>query len=213
MQLSPNLRKALQALLLAESDTLRNLRNVRSNYSDASEESIRESIRYLGEDYESVVFKGRMNARQASKESALRELSIDSLDTVAFTEEDRTRSNLVGLSLASAIGMSALILFNQKKQTPLKTAIALQDYRFRRVAATEVPNAYSRLHYEINPGEGYGIKWDATLDLKSCKLCGNMHGQITHVGQSFKDGMVPGDVHPNCRCIPYFVLQADYVLE
>jgi Phage Mu protein F like protein len=160
---------------------------------------------HLGEEFDHVLFDARVDARSASRKQAELELDISVIDAAAFTEEDRSRAHLIAMSLSSAIGMSALILLRQGKDNPLRLALALEDYRLRRVAATEIPNAYSRQHYEIDPGEGWARRWDATLDLKTCRVCFKMHGTVVALDEDFPDGLVPGDVHPNCRCEPEFV--------
>lgn len=159
----------------------------------------------LGEEFDEVLFVARMDAREASRKQAALELDLSTIDAAAFTDEDKRRSHAVALALSLAFEKAALILLRQGKKSPIAQAIALEDYRLRRVAATEIPQAYSRLHYEIDPGEGWAIRWDATLDLKLCQICRGMHGEIVPVGQPFSDGLVPGDVHPNCRCEPAFV--------
>lgn len=159
----------------------------------------------LGEEFNDVLFQARMDARYAARIRAEDELDISTIDVEAFTEEDRTRSKLIAMALASAIGLAALILLKQGNTEPMRRAVALEDYRLRRIAATEIPNAYSRAHYEIDPGEGWARRWDATLDLKVCPICFRMHGEVVGLGEEFTDGLVPGDVHPNCRCYPSFV--------
>lgn len=159
----------------------------------------------LGEALETELFEARIDARRAALHQAEEQLDISVIDAAAFTDEDQSRSHLVAMSLIGAVGLAALLLLRQGKAHPLQVALALEDYRLRRVAATEVANAYSRMHYEIDPGMGWARMWDATLDLKTCKVCKRMHGEIRALDEPFTDGLVPGDVHPNCRCEPFFV--------
>lgn len=152
-----------------------------------------------------------MDARQTSLRQAENELDVSVIDAEAFTEEDQARAHSValaltgGFGLTTGIGLATLLLLRQGSRDPIRRALAQEDYRLRRVAATEVPHAYSRMHYEIDPGEGWARRWDATLDLRLCKTCRKMHGIIVPIGEPFPGGMVPGDVHPNCRCEPAFV--------
>lgn len=146
-----------------------------------------------------------MDAREQSRLEAEDELDED-VEIEAFTEEDRTRSHLLGRSTAAGIGMMALILVGQKQPKPGLLAIAHADYKLRRLAATEAANAYSRAHYDVRvDASAWLIQWDATLDLKLCKLCKGMHGKTVAIGESFEDDLVPGDVHPHCRCIPVYL--------
>lgn len=43
--------------------------------------------------------------------------------------------------------------------------------------------------------------WDAILDMRTCAVCRDMHGEIAPVGGSFRGGWEPGLTHPLCRCI------------
>ena len=162
-------------------------------------------MEYIREEFDSVLFDSRIEARSLAKQVAAVELDISTIDAAAYTDEDSTRSSLIAASLVGAIGLAALILLKRGKSDPLKYAIALEDYRLRRVAATETFNAYSRGHYEIDVPEGWARRWDATLDIRICRICRQMHGETVPVDESFSGGLVPGDVHPNCRCFPTYV--------
>lgn len=43
-------------------------------------------------------------------------------------------------------------------------------------------------------------QWDATLDHRTCRVCGAVHGETTFLEEPFSGG-TPGAVHPGCRCI------------
>lgn len=76
-----------------------------------------------------------------------------------------------------------------------------------RVARTELQNAYN-----VQKDEGYREalehvpdlkrRWDASLDLRVCVVCAELHGAIAAVDTNFQPGDVPGPPrHPNCRCV------------
>jgi SPP1 gp7 family putative phage head morphogenesis protein len=76
-----------------------------------------------------------------------------------------------------------------------------------RVARTELQNAYN-----VQKDEGYRDavehvpdlkrRWDASLDLRVCEVCQELHGAIAGVDENFQPGDVPGPPrHPNCRCV------------
>jgi hypothetical protein len=95
--------------------------------------------------------------------------------------------------------------------TALGTATAQQDHRLRRLAATEVPQAYSEEHAaradqiaEQHADAKWLVLlvkvWDATLDRKVCAVCAGMNGRWAVVGLKFNGGLLPGSVHAHCRC-------------
>lgn len=76
------------------------------------------------------------------------------------------------------------------------------------IAATEAPHAFAeerrRIEYRIVRDDptlaGVLIKtWNAHLD-RVCPVCRKLHKQSRPWGIDFTDGMVPGQVHPRCRC-------------
>lgn len=95
--------------------------------------------------------------------------------------------------------------------TALTTSTALQDHRLRRIAATEVPQAYSEEHaaradqIAVQHADAKWLVllvkcWDATLDRKLCAVCRDMNRRWAVVGTKFKGGLLPGSVHAHCRC-------------
>lgn len=82
------------------------------------------------------------------------------------------------------------------------------DSRLIQIAVTENANAYNLEHRQtvIDTAAGLGLVevWDATLDQRTCELCESMDGAIT-VDGIFPDSLVPGAVHPYCRCTSHFV--------
>ena len=43
-------------------------------------------------------------------------------------------------------------------------------------------------------------RWDASLDLRVCPLCGELHGTTAAIGGAFPGGYTDAPAHPNCRC-------------
>ncbi len=148
----------------------------------------------LENDLSDTILVARIDARKA----ALASLALSSSDIPPFDEEDRARALTIAKSLSGAMGLAALVLFRQGKADASRVSIGLQDYRFRRVAATEIPNAYSRGHFEAVQGSGILTMWDSTLESATCDLCAKMHGSLA----PFVHNLYPGDTHPSCRCIP-----------
>lgn len=44
------------------------------------------------------------------------------------------------------------------------------------------------------------MMWDASLDLRVCRLCRGLHGKIAEVDGEFEGGYVRPPAHPYCRC-------------
>jgi len=92
----------------------------------------------------------------------------------------------------------------------LRAAHGTQQHRLERIAATEVPQAYNDEHDEDadRVAEQHRDarwlplvvkRWDAKLD-STCAICHEMDGRIVPLGMSFRGGLIPGFVHPRCRC-------------
>ena len=93
----------------------------------------------------------------------------------------------------------------------LRAAAAAHQHRLDRLAATEVPKAYSEEHSE---GAGWvaqlhrdatwlplvARRWDAANDRKTCAVCREMDGALAPLGGTFRGGLLPGEPHPHCRC-------------
>ncbi len=133
--------------------------------------------------------------------------------------EDGPAAHAAAASYTAAWGTAAVAaILAWERRTDLSLAAALRrtipanDYRIRRIATTETARAFNDEHDE---GVGYvateskgaiwlpGLfrRWDATLDRVTCPICARLDGEIVMVGRSFSGGLVPGYVHPHCRCI------------
>lgn len=88
---------------------------------------------------------------------------------------------------------------------PLDDAFGDVASRLDAIATTEVSVAYNDEHRRQTELEAHALPfmlktWDADLDKRTCLVCEYMHGDTVHWGQSFKNGRMPGAVHPRCRC-------------
>lgn len=97
----------------------------------------------------------------------------------------------------------------------VKAASGSQDYRLRRIAATENAQAYSAEHAaaatwvaQTYRGAFAGAyrRWEAILDKAVCNICRSMDGQLAPLDGPFMNGWEPGNVHPFCRCFDTLVL-------
>ncbi len=88
-------------------------------------------------------------------------------------------------------------------------------YRYwaERLVRTETMSAYNQVHADHIKGlhgelSEFGVnimkRWDASLDLRLCKFCRDVHGVCIPVDAMFRVGRLicPGPPgHPNCRCV------------
>ena len=79
-------------------------------------------------------------------------------------------------------------------------------YQAERLVRTEVMNAYNEVHHaglELAKAQEPGIqkRWDATRDLRRCKICRGLHGKIAELDQLFDGKYRSAPAHPNCRCV------------
>jgi len=90
------------------------------------------------------------------------------------------------------------------------------DFTLRRIAATETARAYgnelrdsaSQLASILEPAGMQTVvveRWNAVLDGRVCFTCADMNGAEVPLGAHFRDGLVPGEVHPMCRCVAELV--------
>lgn len=128
--------------------------------------------------------------------------AVAASDTIAATWQ---AAGLMNLNAALAAGTSPA--------RAIDATSAAVDGRLRRIAATEVPQAYNDEHRrssediaaELGGDVGLDVllvrRWDAILDARTCQTCAARDGQVVPLGSSFKSGDEPGFVHPWCRCM------------
>lgn len=136
-----------------------------------------------------------------------RVLGIDEPEEPEDDPEDDARSSAVAYAFIAAWILALLMAGNRD----IKKVSALQEYRLRRIAATEVPQAYNatalRAYEDIAVSQA-NKRWDATLDRKTCAICREHDGEEVALNEEFSNGDEPGAVHPNCRCVVTLVARA-----
>ena len=87
-------------------------------------------------------------------------------------------------------------------------AIGMLDRRLATIGVTENAGAFNQQRRDAMRIfaarlDTYEI-WDATLDKRTCDHCAGLDGIRALVGVGFPGGVVPGIVHPRCRCTSHF---------
>jgi Phage Mu protein F like protein len=192
----------LRRLLKLEAQNLAELRKlVREAVRDVNEINVSNKDRFvskvekLSTQLDDEIAVAVNAARQLAAEFAYDEYEEEEVE---YDPEDDARSGAVAASFAAA-WLFAMLSVGPKGQARLTETL---DVRLRRIAATEVFQAYSQAVLRIAPTRKEMLKrWNATLDLKTCATCSSLHGVTIPVNQEFKYGYEPGDVHPRCRCV------------
>lgn len=207
VELAPNADRARRALLLATRGVADGLRMT----------------------VHAIVTTGRRSARDAARQRLGAELALVAKDLAlpAFVTLAASRGDLADQAYAESAAegfvaawrASVTLVAVRKSEAPvtrdLRTAVSAQAFRLRRIAATEVPQAYNVEHDE---GAGWVAeqhkdarwmplivkRWDATFD-NTCTTCEEMHGRLVPLWMSFKGGLIPGHVHWHCRCLETIV--------
>jgi len=78
-------------------------------------------------------------------------------------------------------------------------------YKAERIVRTEVINAYNETAAigitEANQHDpAIRKRWDATNDMRVCRICASLHGEVVKVDHAFSTGVMAPPQHPNCRC-------------
>ena len=208
-------RKGLQTLLYSESRALAHLRQVVDKQigNPRTADEIRIAADRLEQWLTSAVLEIIHDAQASATEQFMRELELTSgleldLSDLSIVDEDLARAESVSRSYIAAILFGMLVMLKRDKDP--KRAIALEDYRLRRIATTEVAQAYSEAHKVLAErlnaqSQDWLRRWDATLDMRTCKVCLSHHGELTGLTEAFSNGDEPGQVHINCRCIPTLI--------
>lgn len=180
----------------------------------------------LRSELQSAVRQGRHAAREAAYQrlvaefaAAAKELRFDppSLPVMGRAPEDDALSESAAEALVAPWRAAVTVaVVRWEGTTPLgrdlRAASSAQAHRLERTAATEIPQAYNAAHDE---GAGWVAeqhqearwlpllvkRWDATLDRRACERCRAMDGRYTVIGTRFKDRLLPGFIHPRCRCV------------
>jgi len=119
---------------------------------------------------------------------------------------EQMQRRLVG---RSAKYLSPLATQEQKAKVVSRVLWSRAEADARRIVRTEVVNAYNATKLDMLDGlnaedPGWGKRWDAALDGRTCKFCKALDHIVVKVGESFPDkggGSVDAPpLHPNCRC-------------
>jgi Phage Mu protein F like protein len=136
------------------------------------------------------------------------------------TSVDAAHSDAVATSFSAAWAAAALYLVSKAEREETSRIVAIDaatdaaDFRIRRIAGTEIPRAYNDQHRkdaeeiaEIHPDvmREFARKWDAMLDRRTCQTCRSLDGETAPIGESFRGGYEPGEVHALCRCMSTLV--------
>lgn len=224
------MRFGLHAMISVEEETLEELRSAVEGKIDAvlgmlliangDRRQVIQILQHIAEGIQDEVTQIIVSARQKAAQAAYATVIIEAKLSEPLSEpddnlDDEGRALAVGFSYAAAwlqAALAAVVL----GMPDLKRTTKRVDYRLEAIATTEVSEAYSAAalaQYELLPDKDIFYKrWDATLDKKVCKPCEDHNGEEVPVHKEFKDGDVPGDFHPRCRCqvtlIPKSVSQA-----
>lgn len=196
----------------------------------------------LRQDLQAQVARGRRAARDAALQRTHLELAAAlravrgaalTLPAASPAPEDAGRAAGAAESFTASwrAALSAAVLRAERNGTEdaappplaLRAASDGQDYRLRRIAVTEVAEAYGAEHAEAaatvereHPSAAWLTLlvrvWDATLDRKLCPTCARMDGRWALLGTRFKGDLEPGAVHPHCRCVPVLLALKPAVL-
>jgi len=229
------LRASLRAILMAEAVAMRELRQaLRAATVDVRAQLLGEDVdeneaipALMESDHRlylallALLLLLRANARkdatkQFKAEAALAGISLAHIFVTIRdrTDEDQARAESIARNFCAAWLLAVMAAYRRDIKDPVGATNEALDYRLRRIAGTEIPHAYGRGHdewlailaVELGPEAALWAKrWDATLDMKTCRICRRMHGEVQPLGAAFTGGLLPGDVHPFCRCVPTLI--------
>jgi len=176
----------------------------------------------LRETISAAVLHGRAEARQTARQRliaelhhAAQELKVDvNMPPGGDAPQDAGLAQSAAESYVAAWrAVLTVAVMRSPEGSPhraLRAAHVMQQHRLERIAATEVPQAYNDEHDEDASWVAEQHRdarwlplvvkrWDAKRD-STCAICHEMDGRIVPLGRSFRGGLIPGFVHPHCRC-------------
>lgn len=216
-------RKGNARLLMAEARTLKALRADTKAAIQSARASIlidrmrtidamRATVPAISDAVRTNILVGRIDAKKRASETMDDELALadvdEDLEDPALVPNDHARAEAIAASFVAAWLMTGLALDAKKSKDPALESLILIDFRIRRIAGTEIPQAYGAWHTDLADSLATELlvqRWDATLDRKTCALCAGMDGEIAPLHGAFRDGLIPGAVHVNCRCEPTLI--------
>ena len=143
-------------------------------------------------------FVGRIVGRAVELPGLRRTFFSFRHDIGAFTGRDLARHAQLLSAKGAVDGKSVAEVEREIVSGATKRAANLAE----RVISTETTRAQVDGALMIASTLGIGLRWDATIDARTCTQCAAMHGRVV----TPRDERPP--LHPRCRCIlaPEFVL-------
>lgn len=157
---------------------------------------IQQIAEQMQEDLTTILIEKRDRASQLAMQYVQIEAEVEDLDE-PDDEESRARSYAAAAAFVAAWILIALAA----KKSNIVRNTKLQDYRLKRIAATEIVDAYAQSAAKLQKQLPVTMtkRWDATLDRRTCEECAALHGTEISVHDEFPEGDPP--LHPQCRCI------------
>lgn len=118
--------------------------------------------------------------------------SVEDYDDV----EDEARATAAATSFSAAWLLTMVLAL--AAQRSLTRSTSLMEYRLRRIATTEVFQAYNTAAAAYEAA-GATKTWSCALE-RTCAACITHDGETVPVGKPFKNNDSP-PMHPNCRCV------------
>lgn len=149
----------------------------------------------LLDQFDASIAKWPARARQRIRQQLA--ISLARKETV-----EQMQRRLVG---RSAKYLTPLATQEQKARVVARVLWDKVEVDARRIVRTEVVNAYNSAKLDLidslaKEEPGWGKRWDATLDYRTCPFCRSFDGITVGAKENFPQGVEGPPLHPNCRC-------------
>lgn len=204
--------KVQNSFLLTEREGLANLKEeVSKEYhrlvSELTEDDLDNvlAIQKSKKRLEIAIFLAIILLRKKARAGARKQLAKELERKITLKSRNRL-DRLAAQNVADSITSTWANLFNSAILTDRDyTGIVAQvNRKIKMVATTETSQAWNDEHTvgsEKYKDSGGVKRWDSTLDSATCAICLNHDGEEVPLDSNFRNGDLPGFVHPNCRCI------------
>jgi len=158
---------------------------------------VAKSRKAMAAELESAILSTRVKAIAEANRVSAREFGGEAL---AITADERQRARAI------AKGWAADWAKRVASGEAATAAAKAMRGRLETIAITENAHAYSKARgHSIAKVDGVvHLRWDATLDKRTCHKCRGLDGEKLTVRAGvhpvWPGGYVPGQVHPRCRC-------------
>jgi SPP1 gp7 family putative phage head morphogenesis protein len=156
----------------------------------------------------SLDVKGDIRAANAGRTVAAR-FGQAGLTVLGTSERDKalegaTRAEQRAFLAGDAVMAAPQAFDAQMLRRAIQSIPDLLKSKVATVAATESADALIQATRGVQreaaaQGVSLVVRWDATLDMRTCSRCESLHGRTAQLGE------VPGGeeppIHPNCRCV------------